>query len=166
MRVQTRWQTRTMNKIRVIEGHNFTPVVNTTDIRGYQSAAQFRALGCNTWNANANKNQAWLDNPHRKGEDDMGLCYGVIGRAFPGIEDDEPLDQYQKSCLVVTTGTVPADKSYSKVVPIMAKVFCPVRTLDSHTPSSKIRLRSEDIYQQTACTGDNFCVIFNFVWVV
>jgi thymidylate synthase len=44
-------------------------------IRGYQSAAQFRALGCNTWNANANKNQAWLDNPHRKGEDDMGLCY-------------------------------------------------------------------------------------------
>jgi thymidylate synthase len=31
-------------------------------IRGYQSAAQFRALGCNTWNANANKNQAWLDN--------------------------------------------------------------------------------------------------------
>jgi thymidylate synthase len=30
IRVQTRWQTRTMNKIRVIEGHNFTPVVNTT----------------------------------------------------------------------------------------------------------------------------------------
>jgi thymidylate synthase len=30
------------------------------------------------------------------GEDDMGLCYGVIGRAFPGIEDDEPLDQYKK----------------------------------------------------------------------
>jgi len=24
------------------------------------------------------------------------MCYGVIGRAFPGIEDDEPLDQYQK----------------------------------------------------------------------
>jgi thymidylate synthase len=65
-------------------------------IRGYQSAAQFRALGCNTWNANANENRAWLDNPHRQGEDDMGLCYGVIGRAFPGIEGDKPLDQYQK----------------------------------------------------------------------
>ncbi len=65
-------------------------------IRGYQSAAQFRELGCNTWNANANKNQAWLDNPHREGTDDMGLCYGVIGRAFPGIKDDEPFDQYQK----------------------------------------------------------------------
>ena len=65
-------------------------------IRGYSNASQFRALGCNTWNANANDNQAWLDNPYRNGEDDMGMCYGVIGRAFPGIEDDEPLDQYQK----------------------------------------------------------------------
>ena len=65
-------------------------------IRGYRSAAQFRALGCNTWNANANENDAWLSNPHRQGEDDMGMCYGVIGRAFPGIEDDEPLDQYKK----------------------------------------------------------------------
>lgn len=65
-------------------------------LRGYQSAAQFRAIGCNTWNANANENQAWLDNPYRQGEDDMGLCYGVIGRAFPGIEQDEPLDQYRK----------------------------------------------------------------------
>ena len=65
-------------------------------IRGYDSAAQFRELGCNTWNANANDNQAWLDNPYRKGEDDMGMCYGVIGRAFPGVEDDEPFDQYQK----------------------------------------------------------------------
>ena len=65
-------------------------------LRGYQSAAQFRELGCNTWNANANNNPAWLDNPHRLGEDDMGKCYGVIGRAWPGIEDDEPLDLYKK----------------------------------------------------------------------
>ncbi|KAA0440017.1 MAG: thymidylate synthase [Candidatus Thioglobus sp.] len=65
-------------------------------IRGYRSAAQFRELGCNTWNANANENQAWLDNPNRLGKDDMGMCYGVIGRAFPGIEGDEPFDQYQK----------------------------------------------------------------------
>jgi len=37
-------------------------------IRGYRSAAQFRSIGCNTWNANANENQAWLDNPHRLGK--------------------------------------------------------------------------------------------------
>jgi thymidylate synthase len=65
-------------------------------IRGYRSAEQFREIGCNTWNANANENTSWLNNQNRTGKDDMGLCYGVIGRAFPGIEDDEPLDQYKK----------------------------------------------------------------------
>lgn len=52
-------------------------------LRGYDSAADFRAIGCNTWNANANENQAWLANPNRKGEDDMGLVYGAIARNFP-----------------------------------------------------------------------------------
>ena len=65
-------------------------------LRGYSSAAQFRELGCNTWNANANENEAWLNNPYRLGEDDMGMCYGVLGRGFPGIEDDHDLDQYKK----------------------------------------------------------------------
>ncbi len=51
-------------------------------LRGYDSAAQFRAIGCNTWNANANNNPAWLANPHRKGEDDMGRVYGVQGRCW------------------------------------------------------------------------------------
>ena len=37
-------------------------------LRGYDNAADFRAIGCNTWNANANDNQDWLKNPHRKGE--------------------------------------------------------------------------------------------------
>lgn len=44
-------------------------------LRGYTSAAQFRAIGCNTWNANANENKAWLANPFRKGVDDMGAAY-------------------------------------------------------------------------------------------
>lgn len=52
-------------------------------LRGYDSAAQFRDIGCNTWNANANDNEAWLNNPHRKGEDDMGFVYGAIARNFP-----------------------------------------------------------------------------------
>jgi len=41
-------------------------------IRGYDNAADFRALGTKTWDANANLNDAWLNNPHRKGDDDMG----------------------------------------------------------------------------------------------
>ncbi|WP_339720852.1 thymidylate synthase [Marinomonas primoryensis] len=52
-------------------------------LRGYDNAADFRALGTKTWDANANKNEAWLNNSYRKGEDDMGLCYGAIGRHFP-----------------------------------------------------------------------------------
>jgi thymidylate synthase len=44
--------------------------------RGYTSAADFRALGCNVWNQNANETPAWLDNPFRKGEDDLGPIYG------------------------------------------------------------------------------------------
>jgi len=65
-------------------------------LRGYRSAAQFRELGCKTWDANANQNAQWLASPHRLGKDDLGLCYGVIGRAFPGIENDPPFDQYRK----------------------------------------------------------------------
>lgn len=64
-------------------------------LRGYSSAAQFREIGCMTWNANANENQAWLNNPHRKGEDDMGRVYGVQGRAWQK-PDGTPLDQLKK----------------------------------------------------------------------
>ncbi len=64
-------------------------------LRGYDSAAQFREIGCNTWNANANDNQAWLDNPVRKGEDDMGLVYGKMARNFPK-PDGGSVDLLQK----------------------------------------------------------------------
>ncbi|WP_105200730.1 thymidylate synthase [Pseudoalteromonas sp. T1lg10] len=64
-------------------------------LRGYSSAAQFRDIGCNTWNANANENQAWLNNPHRRGEDDMGRVYGVQGRSWQK-PDGTHLDQLKK----------------------------------------------------------------------
>jgi thymidylate synthase len=64
-------------------------------LRGYSSAAQFRAIGCNTWNANANENEAWLNSPHRSGEDDMGRVYGVQGREWRR-PDGRPLDQLKK----------------------------------------------------------------------
>lgn len=51
-------------------------------LRGFSSAKQFRELGTKTWDANANENEAWLDNPNRKGKDDMGRVYGVQGRAW------------------------------------------------------------------------------------
>lgn len=61
-------------------------------IRGYTSAADFRALGCKTWDANANENSAWLKNSYRKGEDDMGRCYGAQGRDWRNPEN-ESIDQ-------------------------------------------------------------------------
>lgn len=65
-------------------------------IRGYDNAADFRAIGCSTWNANANDNQAWLDNPHRKGADDMGRVYGVQGRAMRSAPSDVQFEALNK----------------------------------------------------------------------
>lgn len=65
-------------------------------LRGYDNAADFRAIGCNTWNANANENEAWLNNPNRKGEDDMGRVYGVQGRRWENSQG-ETLDQLRKT---------------------------------------------------------------------
>lgn len=64
-------------------------------IRGYDNAADFRALGCKTWDANANLNEDWLNNPHRKGEDDMGRVYGVQGRSWQK-PDGGHVDQLKK----------------------------------------------------------------------
>lgn len=61
-------------------------------MRGYTSAAQYRAIGCNTWDANANENKAWLANPNRKGEDDMGRAYGHQMRSWTG-SDGTVVDQ-------------------------------------------------------------------------
>lgn len=51
-------------------------------LRGCSSAAEFRALGCNLWNQNANESIDWLNNPNRKGEDDLGRIYGVQARSW------------------------------------------------------------------------------------
>jgi len=64
-------------------------------IRGYDNAADFRTLGTKTWDANANLNDAWLNNPYRKGEDDMGRVYGVQGRSWKTPEGNT-IDQLKK----------------------------------------------------------------------
>lgn len=64
-------------------------------LRGYDNAADFRALGTKSWDANANENEAWLNNPARKGEDDMGRVYGVQGRRWRR-PDGNTLDQLRK----------------------------------------------------------------------
>lgn len=44
--------------------------------RGYDNAADFRALGCHFWDANANETPAWLASPYRRGQDDLMRIYG------------------------------------------------------------------------------------------
>ena len=55
-------------------------------LRGNRNAAEFRALGCKVWDQNANENQAWLANPYRLGEDDLGPVYGVQWRNWPAYK--------------------------------------------------------------------------------
>lgn len=72
--------------------------------RGYDNAADFRALGCKVWDQNANETPSWVNNPARKGPDDLGRIYGVqwtkwrdtqVSRSL--AEDELLLDQgYQQ----------------------------------------------------------------------
>ena len=55
-------------------------------IRGYTNAADFRALGCNIWDQNANENQIWMGNIYRAGHDDLGRIYGAQWRSYTGHE--------------------------------------------------------------------------------
>ena len=46
-------------------------------LRRYTNAQQFADIGSPTWFKNANETQEWLDNPYRKGENDLGEVYGA-----------------------------------------------------------------------------------------
>lgn len=54
-------------------------------LRGITDASEFEKLGTKTWYANANKTKAWLTNPNRKGENDMGKVYGAVAKDFNGV---------------------------------------------------------------------------------
>ena len=70
--------------------------------RGYDNAADFRSLNCGIWNQNANETPAWLANPNRRGEDDLGRIYGKQWidwksyRVVTGLKEVKPeLDDYR-----------------------------------------------------------------------
>lgn len=46
-------------------------------LRGFTHIDQFHALGINTWDDEASKNESWQKNPHRKGDGDIGIVYGA-----------------------------------------------------------------------------------------
>lgn len=51
-------------------------------INAFDSAKQFRDLGCKIWDQNANENIDWLRNSARKGLDDLGRIYGAQWRTW------------------------------------------------------------------------------------
>lgn len=55
-------------------------------MRAARSAADFRQLGSKVWDANANKNEAWLASPWRDGEDELGPVYGVHWREYDAVK--------------------------------------------------------------------------------
>jgi len=64
-------------------------------LRGYNNAQQFADIGCNTWFANANENEEWLNNEHRRGENDLGKGFAYSqGRKWFGLHVIM-LDQYK-----------------------------------------------------------------------
>lgn len=72
-------------------------------IRGYSNAADFRKLGTKTWDANANLNLDWLNNPARLGTDDMGRVYGIQARSWRK-PDGSTLDQLRKVITNLSNG--------------------------------------------------------------
>lgn len=54
-------------------------------LRGYTNIAQFKAIGVNTWDADANKPE-WVSSEHRRGEGDLGVIYGAVAKDFHGID--------------------------------------------------------------------------------
>ncbi len=52
-------------------------------LRGYTNAKDFEGLGCKIWNQNANENKAWLSNPERQGDGDLGYIYSRLWRNMP-----------------------------------------------------------------------------------
>ncbi len=55
-------------------------------LRATTNAADFRALGCKVWDQNANDNAAWLSNPYRQGQDDLGPIYAAQWRQWPAYK--------------------------------------------------------------------------------
>jgi thymidylate synthase len=71
-------------------------------LRGYSSAKQFRAIGANTWDANANA-PIWQENKWCAGPDDMGRVYGVQGRKWAKPHAGY-VDQYAKIIANISSG--------------------------------------------------------------
>lgn len=75
-------------------------------LRGSRSLAEFKALGCKVWDANAAA-PAWQNNPACRGPDDLGRIYGVQWREWgyisPSLLTHGKIDQIERALHDVRT---------------------------------------------------------------
>lgn len=93
-------------------------------VRGYDSAKDFREIGTRSWDMNANENKAWLENPIRKGEDDMGRVYGVQGRSWQSVyldKWDEGTDDDDTTTFLMFKGYQIRDELESEYTTVLIK---------------------------------------------
>lgn len=77
-------------------------------LRGYTNAQDFADIGAKTWLANANENEAWLKNPIRNGNGDMGKAYryreNTYHVPFGAYMDEVSVDQLRVVIDKLTNG--------------------------------------------------------------
>lgn len=132
-------------------GYNIFPLITTRKsyyksaiaellgyIRGYTNAKDFRTLGAKTWDANSNLNQIWIDNPFRKGTDDMGKVYGSIGRNMNDVKIFKNLNNEKREFL---------QKINYKRVHIGKLESCEINKVHGGTFDGTYSCKSEDIFE-------------------
>lgn len=82
-------------------------------LHGHTNAADFRNFGTNIWNANANQTPSWLENPARKGEDDLGRIYGAQWTDWPQTSPAAtPRNVNQINEIIRTLTTQPKERAH------------------------------------------------------
>ncbi len=94
-------------------------------LRGSSSLAEFKALGCDVWDANVNS-PAWQWSKHIESRDDMGRIYGVQWRDWSttGLEtqydseenSEEVLVRYSVDQIAIALNTLRNDPSSRRII--------------------------------------------------
>lgn len=119
-------------------------------LRGYTSAAQFRSIGCHTWDANANKTKSWVNNPNRKGVDDMGYCYGAVARNTRLPDSEETYDQLLKVVKDLSEGVDDRREIVTFLDPGTFDMACLAPCMHTHTFSNVCGRLHLTSYQRSA----------------
>jgi thymidylate synthase len=72
-------------------------------LRGYDNASDFRNLKCKIWDQNANENEQWLNNPYRKGNDDLGRIYG---KQWTDWRTYRQIDGYEGNKIIIQESSI------------------------------------------------------------